>query len=43
MYHFRYYSPIMLVAFYSSEKHLYSITAFSVVDGKTTAVAITTV
>ena len=25
MYHFKYCSPIMLVAFYSSEKHLYSI------------------
>ena len=28
MYYFKYYSPIMFVAFYSSEKHLYSIMAF---------------
>ena len=28
MYHFKYCSPIMLVALYSSEKHLYSIMAF---------------
>ena len=27
MYHFKYYSPIMLVAFYSSEKPLHSIMA----------------
>ena len=28
MYHLKYYSPIMLVAFYSSEKPQHSIMAF---------------